>query len=315
VPDPGHTPRRPSDAAQLTLRIGDESKAARRICSCSERIREALPALYDPERDRSLFRVGSLFAVGSAELALVLWILGYPARAEKMQVQALSCAAERNDVLATGTVRVNAGARLEQLFGNVAAVLAHAKASTALMSEHGVTTFSGVTRFYKGWALSSTDRAEKGIALMQQGLVILEAKNSVIQSPYFMSLLAEAHARAGDVQSAVALCIDAQERAQRTEEYIWEAELYRIEGEVRRVAEHPLTDVEGRLAMALDVSRRQGARMFELRAATSFARLWRDQGRNIEARELLAPVYGWFTEGFDTVDLKAAKARLSQLNA
>jgi predicted ATPase len=111
------------------------------------------------------------------------------------------------------------------------------------------------------------------------------------------------------------LCIDAQERAQRNEEYIWEAELHRIEGEVRRAAGHPLTDAEACFGRALDVARRQGARMFELRAATALARLWRGQGRNVEARDLLTPVYGWFTEGFDTLDLKDAKALLAQLSA
>jgi hypothetical protein len=103
-------------------------------------------------------------------------------------------------------------------------------------------------------------------------------------------------------------------RIQRTEEYIWLAELHRIEGEVRRAAGHPLTDVEICYAAALEVSRRQGARMFELRAATSLARLWRDQGRRVEARDLLAPAYAWFIEGFDTVDLNDAKALLTRLN-
>jgi predicted ATPase len=150
---------------------------------------------------------------------------------------------------------------------------------------------------------------------MQQGLAILEARNAVMQSPYFMSLLAQMHTRVGDFQPALALLVDAQERAHWTEEHIWEAELHRIEGDVRRAAGHALTDLEQCFRRALDVSRRQGARMFELRAAMSLARLWRDQGRNVEARDLLAPIYGWFTEGFDTVDLKDAKALLSQLNA
>jgi predicted ATPase len=313
VPDPGHAARRPSDAARLTLGDGNESEAAWSIRGGSKRIGGA-SCLFDPERERSI-PSNRLFAVGSTELALVLWILGYPERAAKMQAQALSHAAEFNHVLTTGTVRVDAGARLEQLFGNMAAVFTHAKALAALMSEYGVTTFRGVTSFYAGLAVSSSDGAENGIALMQQGLAILETKNSVIHSPYFMSLLAQIHARAGDVQSASDLCIDAQERAQLADEYIFEAEQYRIEGEVRRAAGHPLTDVESCFGRALDVSRRLGARMFELRAATSLARLWFDQGRHIDARDLLAPVYGWITEGFDTVDLKDAKTLLAQLNA
>jgi predicted ATPase len=288
---------------------------------------EALLALYDARsaqphgsfiEGRHAPGMWSLVSIGpasAAELALVLWILGYPERAAKMQAQAFCRAAELNTVLGTGTVHVNAGVRLEQLFGNVAAVLMHAEALAALMSEHGVTTWRGVTGFYKGWAVSSSDGAENGIALMQQGLAILEARNAVMQSPYFMSLLAQMHTRVGDLQPALDLCVYAQERAHRTEEHIWEAELYRIDGDVRRTAGHALTDVEECFRRALDVSRRQGARMFELRAAMSLARQWREQRRNVEARDLLAPVYGWFTEGFDTVDLKDAKALLSQLNA
>jgi predicted ATPase/class 3 adenylate cyclase len=256
----------------------------------------------------------SFTASAAAELALILWILGYPERAEKMQAQAFRRAAELNNLLTTGTVRVNAGVRLEQLFGNVAAVLKHAETLAALMSEHGITTWRGVTGFYKGWAVSSSDGVENGIALMQQGLAMLEARNAVMQTPYFMSLLAQMHTRVGEFQKALALCVDAQGRAHRIEEHIWEAELYRIEGDVRRAARHASTDVEECFCRALVVSRRQGARMFELRAAISLARLWRDQERNVEARDLLAPVYGWFTEGFDTVGLKDANALLNQLN-
>ena len=127
-------------------------------------------------------------------------------------------------------------------------------------------------------------------------------------------LIANPHLSLVD-QSALALCSDARERAQRAEVYVWEAELYRIEGEVRRAAENSLTDVEECFRRALDASRKQSARMFELRAATSLARPWLEQGRHVEAHDLLAPVYGWFTEGFDTVDLKEAKVLLGQLTA
>jgi predicted ATPase len=146
---------------------------------------------------------------------------------------------------------------------------------------------------------------------MQQSLALLNAKNVAFNVPFFMSLMAEAHARTGDLRSALALCRDAQERAQLTEEYLWLAEMHRIEGEVRRAAGHPLTDVEECFGRALDVSRRQGAKMFELRAATAPARLWRDQGRNVEARDLLPFIY----EGFDTIDLKGAKTLLAELSA
>jgi predicted ATPase len=115
--------------------------------------------------------------------------------------------------------------------------------------------------------------------------------------PYYLSLLAQARARAGDVQGALTHCRDAQEAAQRTEEQIWLSELHRIEGEVRRAAGRPAGDVEACYESALDVSRQQGARMFELRAATALARLWRKEGKIVQAHDLLASVYGRFTEG------------------
>ena len=99
----------------------------------------------------------------------------------------------------------------------------------------------------------------------------------------------------------------------RTEVRLFEAELRRIEGELRLLAGAPEAEAEACFAEALAVARRQEARSFELRAATSLARLWRDQGRRAEAHDLLAPVHGWFTEGFDTPDLRDAKALLDEL--
>ncbi|MEH2553157.1 putative ATPase/class 3 adenylate cyclase/DNA-binding SARP family transcriptional activator [Bradyrhizobium algeriense] len=274
-------------------------------------------ALYDPKRDRFLAAryLTDPFASASALLASIAWISGFPDRAAKMQIQALSYAAELNHVNTIGFVHFLAGAALEQLFGNVAAVLTHTQTLSALATEHGVLAWRSSGIIFEGWALSLTSGPESGISLMQKGIADVDAKNLTFLVPLFTSLLAQVRGRAGDFQSALALCIDARERSQRSEQYIWEAELHRNEGEVRRAAGHSLTDVEECFGKALDVSRAQGARMFELRAATSLARLWHDQGRHVEARDLLAPVYGWFTEGFDTVDLEDAKALLAQLRA
>jgi predicted ATPase len=208
-----------------------------------------------------------------------------------------------------------AGVELEQLFGNVEAVLTHTQAMNVLAAEYGVLAWQSLRTFWEGWATSQTNEPVSGIALMHKGIADSDTKNQTFHLPYFTSLLAQIYARVGDFHSALGLCIDARERAQRTEEHAWEAELHRNEGELRRAAGQPSTDAEDCFARALEVSRRQGARMFELRAATSLARLWRDQGRHVEGRDLLAPVYNWFTEGFDKIDLKNAKMLLSQLNA
>jgi predicted ATPase len=206
---------------------------------------EQLVALYDPERERSLAgQATDIFVAGSAYLAWALWISGHPERAAKIGAQALGHALRLNHVFTIGWVHIVGGAQLEQLFGNVGGVMAHTEAYSKLMSEHAIYTFQGFMTFYKGWALSSYDGSEVGIALMQQGLALLDAKNVVNQVPYFMSLLAQIHARAGDVHSALATCGNAQQMIRRTEERTWLAEVHRVEGEVRRIAGHPLTDVE-----------------------------------------------------------------------
>jgi predicted ATPase len=250
-------------------------------------------------------------------LAWVYCIFGYLERAAKMQARAFEYAAEVDHALTTCMVHYNAGAALEQMLGNVAPVITHADALAAERAKHGVTSVTSMDgRFYKGWAMATLpDRAKDGVALMQESVANRRAKNVTMQLSYHMSLLAEAQARAGDVGSAIASCADAQEVARRTDESIFAAEVQRIEGEVRHAAGQSAKSVEAYFTSALDVSRQQGARLFELRAAISLARLWRSQGRDSGARDLLAAIYGRFTEGFDTVPLKDAKAMLDQLDA
>jgi len=230
-----------------------------------------------------------------------------------MQVQALTYAADLNHANTSGFVHAFAGGELEQLRGNVAAVLSHTEALNTVAAKYGVAAWRSFAILLEGWALSWTSGPASGIALMQQGIADFDARNTTYHVAHYVSLLGQIHARVGDFRSALSLCIEAQERAERAEEYIWQAELHRNEGEVRHAAGRPLAEVEECFRMALDVSRRQSAKMFELRAATSLAKLWRDQGRGVDARGLLEPVYGWFTEGFDSSDLRAAQALLAEL--
>jgi predicted ATPase len=246
--------------------------------------------------------------------ALVRCICGYPEHAARLLARAFSHAAEVNHALTICMVHFSGGAVVEHILGNVPAVIAHLEALAAVSAEHGVRSFDG--RFYKGWAMAtSPDGAANGIILMQESVANRRASNNAPSLVYHMSLLAEALARTGDVESALASCIDARGLAQQIEEHIFAAELHRIEGEVRRAAGHPSTEVERCFTNALDVSRRQGGRLFELSAATALARLWHDQGRDGEARDLLDPIYRWFKEGFDTVHLKDANALLVELSA
>ena len=166
----------------------------------------------------------------------------------------------------------------------------------------------------RGWALADGGRAEHGIAVIRQGLADYRATESELFLPYFLALLADAHGRAGQAATGLSLAADALDRAEQTGVRWIEAELYRLQGELLLdLPEVAQPEAETCFRQALAVAREQNAKMWELRAAASLARVWRDQGKRREACELLAPIYDWFTEGFDTTDLKEVKALLNEL--
>ena len=148
---------------------------------------------------------------------------------------------------------------------------------------------------------------------MRQGIAALDALGTVFHRSHHLGLLAGIHAQLGDTAAGLHALEEAYGEVARTEVRLFEAELRRIEGELRLLAGAPEADVEACFVEALAVARRQEARSFELRAATSLARLWQGTGRRSEARDLLAPIYAWFTEGFDTADLQDARALVDGL--
>ena len=156
--------------------------------------------------------------------------------------------------------------------------------------------------------------ATTGIARIRDGLAAAEAAGTRLFTPLFLALLAEALALARKIEEGLAALDDALATAAASGETSWSAEIHRLRGELTGRLPHPdPAKAEDSFRTALAIAREQGTRGYELRAATSLARLWGKQGRQGEARELLAPVYGSFTEGFDTADLKEAKALLDQL--
>jgi predicted ATPase len=149
---------------------------------------------------------------------------------------------------------------------------------------------------------------------MREGIKATTAIGAVVWSPYFRALLAEACSAAGQAEEGLQVLADAQALVTRTGEGFYEAELYRLAGVVHLTSTATAqAEAEGNITHALTIARRQEAKALELRAATSLARLWQQQGKRAEAYELLAPVYGWFTEGFDTADLQEARALLETL--
>ena len=166
----------------------------------------------------------------------------------------------------------------------------------------------------RGWALAASGHREEGITQIQQGLAATQAMGATVHQPYypyFLALLAEASAWIGQTTEGLAALAEAL--AKSTARW-WEVELYRLRGELllQQTATQP-EEAEVCFQQALDIARRQQAKSLELRAATSLARLWLQQGKRAEARALLAPLYGWFTEGFDTADLRDARTLLEAL--
>ena len=165
--------------------------------------------------------------------------------------------------------------------------------------------------FKKVSALSNNTR---GIARIRDGLTAYEATGARVSTPFCLTLLAEALALAGKIEEALAILDDALAKAVASGERGYNAEIHRLCGELTGRLPHPdPAKAEDSLRTALAIAREQGTRGYELRAATSLARLWFKQDRRAEARDLLAPVYGWFTEGFDTADPKEAERLLDEL--
>jgi predicted ATPase len=175
--------------------------------------------------------------------------------------------------------------------------------------EHGISR-PGVA-FFQGISLFEQGKQAEGLALADQGLALMPG-NGGERRTYFLGLLATAYAQVGEVDQAWQTIAEAQSLSERTAEHSWDAELRRIAGEIL-VAKGE--DAEAVLQQAIQIARRQDAKSLELRAALSLARLWIDRGRSDEARDLLAPIYSWFSEGIDTSDLRDARNALVALGA
>jgi len=197
---------------------------------------------------------------------------------------------------------------------NVATACAYGNDCVALASEHGFAQWAANGWILQGWADAQKGEATAGIAGIRDGMAAAEATGARIGTPLFLTLLAEALAFAGKIEEGLAALDDALAKAAVSGERGWDAEIHRLRGELTARLPYPdPAKAEESFCTALAIAHEQGTRGCELRAATSLALLWREQGRRGEARALLAPVYGWFTAGFDTADLKEAKALLDEL--
>jgi class 3 adenylate cyclase/predicted ATPase len=187
----------------------------------------------------------------------------------------------------------------------------HAEELVALSNEHGFPLWLGLGLLQHGRSLTALGQAKDGIALLARGLSVLRGAGAVVHTPRTLCFLAEAHAKVGNLQEGQKCLVEAAQIIETTQERSGEAEMHRLRGDMMN-ARGDQAAAEQNYRRALAVAERQGAKTFGLRAATSLAGLWRDQGKCAEAHDLLALAYGWFTEGFDTPVLRDARALLDQ---
>ncbi|MBI3799272.1 MAG: hypothetical protein HY268_20195, partial [Deltaproteobacteria bacterium] len=305
---------------------------------------------HDPQSQKSVWMsygvdVGMLCLT---DLVLVLWCCGYPEQALRKNQEALSLAPDLAHHHSLVLARCW-DAWLQQFCQQPEQILqGPTDAAITIAAEQGLSFYGGILAGTHGWALARQGSTEEGLAQIEHGLALYRANVGEHITPYLFALLAETQSNLGRSQEASQSLTNALAVAEKNGEHFYDAELYRLKGtlalqsqvsspksqvETSRVgiAPHDVTvagagtvgeahptgeeDAEACFLKAIAIAQKQQAKSWELRAATSLARLWQQQGKKDEARQMLAEIYGWFTEGFDTKDLQEAKALLDELVA
>ena len=275
-------------------------------------------ALYDPAEHRPLAaRFGADTGVVILTYRpLALWTLGYPEAALADVDHAVKDARQIGEAATLMYALGGVGSYILILCGKYAAANTRADEVAALADQKGAFFWNAAGKVHKGCVLAVTGKASDAVPLITSGITAMLSSGSTTWMPWQLSFLASAYAKLGQFDDAWRCIGEALTTVETTKERWYEAEVHRLAGEITLVTPEPdTTKVEAYFDRALTVAREQQAKSWELRAAMSMARLWRDQGKRDEARDLLAPVYSWFTEGFDTPDLKEAKALLDELHS
>ena len=267
-------------------------------------------ALYDPDKHRPL---ATRFGLDVRQAILVYrswahWILGYPQAALADAERAIRDAREIGQaptllggLALTGLTHI--------LCGNYSVANAQSDELVALADEKAASLWKAWGVMNQGCVLAATGKAADAVQTIAAGITAWRSTGATYCMPSYLAYFARAHAEIGQFDDAWRCIREATRAVETTKETMFEAEVYRIAGEIALKSPQPdVAKAQAYFERALAVARKQQAKSWELRAAMSMARLWRDQGKVQQARELLAPVYGWFTEGFDTRDLKEAKS-------
>jgi predicted ATPase/class 3 adenylate cyclase len=280
--------------------------------------------LYDPQRHRAHAALYSGHDPGVCcryRAAPTLWLLGYPDQAAARGQAALTLAQQLAHPLSLA-ITLYWAAILHHLRREAPLTQAHAEAAMTLATDQEFPQQVVEATPLRGWGLAMNGHGEEGIAQIHQGLAAYGATRAIRDRPYYLALLAEASAQVDQITKGLEAVTEALATVAQSAVRWWEAELHRLKGglllqsalknQESTVFTPYAAEVEACFQQALDIARRQQAKSLELRAAVSLSRLWQQHGRRAEARELLAPIYNWFTEGFDTADLQEAKTLLDE---
>jgi predicted ATPase/DNA-binding winged helix-turn-helix (wHTH) protein len=273
--------------------------------------------LYDPQRHRAHAALYSGHDPGVCcrmQAAPSLWLLGYPNQAMASMQAALALAQQLAHPHSLALALFWA-AMLHHLRREAPLTQARAEATMTIATDHGLSELVARAAPLLGWALAQNDQGEEGRVQIHQGLAASRTIGAIRDRPYNLALLAEASAQEGQNTEGLEALAEALAALPKSGARWWEAELHRLRGEL--LLQHagvPPGEVATCFHQALTVARRQQAKSLELRAAMSLSRLWQCQGKHVEAQQLLAEIYGWFTEGFDTTDLQEAKTLLEELS-
>ncbi|MCK6553493.1 AAA family ATPase [Candidatus Binatia bacterium] len=323
----------------LTLSmLGQLSPAVRHL---DEGIALYDPQLHGPDRTRVGAQDPKVLCLSFA--ATTLWRLGYPDEARRRVDEALAWAQELSHPFSLAFGLGHGGAGVGIFIRDMSAVRAHTDVLAQVCEKEGFRYWLGWGRVWRGRALAEEGEPESAIRIMHEGMATVQQTGAWLAIPYVLGQLAEVHGMAGQIAAGLELLLQARSLIEATGERWYEAEIHRLMGELllqaadpahpavpipkrtgrtaaapaasarRRAVTRLHETVETHFRTALDVARRQQARSLELRAVMSLSRLWEQQGKRRQARESLADVYGWFTEGFDTPDLRDARALLAAL--
>jgi predicted ATPase len=293
----------------ILITLGDFAEALKHV--------DRAVTLYDPVEHRPL---AARFSQDGRVAALAfrsatLWYLGRPEAAIVDALHAIKHARELGQAPTLMYALFVAAANALLNCGKFALANSLIDELLALADEKDARFWKAEGTVLKGLVLAQTGEARAAVRTIESGIAAYRAIGSTVTLPLYLCGLASAYAETGNINEAGRCIAEAVKAMETTKERQWEAEICRVAGEIALRSSQPDLDAaQAHFERALKVARAQQTKSLELRAAMSMARLRRDQGKRNEARELLAPIYGWFTEGFDTLDLKQAKALLNELH-